>query len=120
MNDDTTNSPNAKSPEQAAEETREPAGAARARKRDDERTRKRLDEAERRVEDTDATLRATSGDLQANAAELERRKRELEETGEMAREVSSEASELQQHGRHTADKAAQVEPAADRDPKGER
>lgn len=92
--------------EEAARETREPAQAKELRARDTERMLEYLEDAEQRAAQADATLSATSRQLQANAAELERRKRELQRTGEIAREVTSNAAEIEQlHVKPPVDRA---------------
>ena len=117
----------ARSAEDAAAETEEPAEATRVRAEDDAETRARQAMAEAGLREADRTLEDGGARLRQTRAELRERERELERTGELTREVAENAADLRaqtsqlvDEARRSPERGDSKDPADDRDPESSR
>jgi len=83
----------ARTAEDAAAETEEPAEATRVRAEDDAETRVRQAAAAAGLRDADRTLEDGGALLRQTRAELRERERELERTGDLTRQVAENAAD---------------------------
>jgi hypothetical protein len=84
----------ARTPEEAAAETEEPAEAARVRAEDDAETRARQDAAEAGLNAADRALEDGAERLRQTRAALQQREAELERTSSLTDEVAQNAADL--------------------------
>jgi hypothetical protein len=104
----------ARSPEEAAAETEEPAEATRLRAEDDAETRARQDDAEAGLKAADRVLEDGEARLRQMRDALHQREEELERSGDLTKEVARNAVDLRAQTSQIVEEARRMPLPGDR------